>query len=319
MLRLPLPTSRLLKGLAAAVMAGFLAVAVPPAGPALAQSSIKVIVNDNAITSMDISSRAKLLQLANRLSPGAAQKAAVEELIDDSLRLNEAKRRGVTIKDEQVNEAIAEIAARSKLTPSQFAQALGQSGINIKSLRERIRAQMAWGRIIRARVQQNVRQEQTDLVAQMRRQEQSADTVTAEDYVLQRVVFTLPAKRTDSDIQRRRREAEALRGRFDGCEQGLPAARAMKEVAVLNIGRRLASEVPAQMREQVKETRKGQLTRPEVTDQGVEMLAVCDKITVTGESAMSASLDAEQMSAQGKTVSESMLRELRQRSNIIYR
>lgn len=319
MLRLPLSTSRLLKGFAVAALAGLMAVTVPSAGPALAQSSIKVIVNDNAITSMDISSRAKLLQLANRLSPGAAQKAAVEELIDDSLRLNEAKRRGVTIKDEQVNEAIAEIAARSKLTPSQFAQALGQSGINIKSLRERIRAQMAWGRIIRARVQQNVRQEQTDLVAQMRRQEQSADTVTAEDYVLQRVVFTLPAKRTDSDIQRRRREAEALRGRFDGCEQGLAAARAMKEVAVLNIGRRLASEVPAQMREQVKETRKGQLTRPEVTDQGVEMLAVCDKITVTGESAMSASLDAEQMSAQGKTVSESMLRELRQRSNIIYR
>ncbi|WP_181706880.1 SurA N-terminal domain-containing protein [Chthonobacter rhizosphaerae] len=309
----------LFKGTAAAVLAVGLLTAGPAVAPVAAQSSIKVIVNDSAITTMDISSRAKLLQLANRLSPGAAQKAAVEELIDDTLRLSEAKRRGITIKDEQVNEAVAEIASRSKLTPAQFAQALGQSGISIKTLKERIRAQMAWGRIVRAKVQQNVRQEQTDLVAQMRRQEQSPDSVTAEDYVLQRVVFTLPAKRGDADVQRRRREAEALRSRFNGCEEGLAAAKSLKEVAVLNIGRRLASEVPPQMREQVKETKKGALTKPQVTDQGIEMLAVCDRITVTGESAMSASLDAEQMSAQAKTVSETLLRELRQKSNIVYR
>lgn len=313
-------TSRLATALAAAGLSVVLLAAGPATAPAFAQSSsIKVIVNDQAITTMDIAGRAKLLQVANRQAAGPAQKAALEELIDDTLRLAEAKRRGINIPDSAVDAAIADIASRSKMSPQQFAQALGQAGVPIRTLKERIRVQMAWGRVVRSKVQQDVRAEQDDLIAQMRRQEKAAGDVTADDYVLQRVVFTLPAKASAADVARRRKEAENLRARFKDCESGVVLARSLKEVAVLNVGRKLANEVPAAFREQLAETKEGGLTKPDVTAQGIEMYAVCEKVQVTGESAVSAGVDAEQMSEQGKTVSDSLTRDLRQKANIVYR
>lgn len=307
------------RGLAGSLLAAVV-LATPATVPAAqAQSSIKIVVDDTAITSMDISSRARLLQLAQKMSAGAAQKAATEELIDDALKMKEAKRRGITIADAQVDSALADIAKRSKLTPAQFAQALGQAGVNVRTFKDRIRAQMAWGRIVRSRVQAAVREEQNDLIAQMRRQEKSADDITAEDFVLQRIVFTLPANRSTVDVDRRRREAEALRSRFQSCETGIPLAKEIREVAVLNVGRRLASEVPPQLQDQVKETAEGRLTKPSVTDQGVEMYAVCQRITVRGESAVAASMDAEAMNAQAQEVSDKLIKELREKASIVYR
>lgn len=301
--------------LAAAILTTLIAFLPVPA----AAQSIKVIVDDTAITSMDIQSRAKLLQIANRMGAGASQKAATEELIDEALRLKEAARRGVTIPDAAVDKAIADIAGRSNMTPKQFAQALGQAGVNIKTLRERLRTQMAWGRIVRARLQQTMKSEQDDLIAQMRRQETAAETVTAEDFVLQRVVFTLPGKPSKADVSRRRQEAEALRGRFASCEQGLALAKGLKEVAVINIGRKLASEVTPQIRETIGDTKAGNLTKPEVTPLGIEMLAVCDRIPVRGESAAGFGIDTEAMNAQGQEISDTLTRELRQKANIVYR
>ncbi|WP_181704027.1 SurA N-terminal domain-containing protein [Chthonobacter albigriseus] len=307
------------KTVARTILAALLVSASAAIQPAAAQSSIKVVVDDTAITTMDISSRARLLQLAQKLPAGASQKAAVEELIEDAIKLKEARRRGIVISDAQVDAAVAEVAARSKLSPAQFAQALGQAGVGIRTFKDRIRAQIAWGRVVRSKVQAAVREEQNDLLAQMRNREKGASEVTAEDYVLQRVVFTLPAKRSSDVVERRRREAEALRKRFTSCAEGIPMAKALKEVAVLNVGRRLASEVPPQLQEQVKETAEGRLTKPAVTDQGVEMFAVCDRITVTGESAVTASMDAEAMNAQAKAASDALIKELREKSSVTYR
>lgn len=309
------------KVLRAAVAAVCLVAAVPMAAmPAMAQSSIKVIVNDAAITTMDIQNRARLLQVANRMGAAQSQKAALEELIDDILRLKDAQRRGVTVTDAQVDQAVANIASRSKMSPSQFASALGQAGVPVRTLKDRIRAQMAWSQIVRARLRSEVRAEQDDLIAQMRRQEKSTSEVKAEDFVLQRVVFTLPANASTAVVQRRRQEAEQLRGRFRGCDEGLALARTIKEVAVINIGRRLAAEVTPQMWEALEGIAEGSLTKPEVTRQGVEMMAVCQRIPVVGESAASsAGIDAEALDSQGQKISDELTRELRQRANIIYR
>ena len=307
------------RAVAGPVLALALAIAVAPVPEALAQSSsIRIIVNDQAITSMDIANRARLLQVANRMAPGAATKAAEEELIEERLRMGEAARRGIKVPDAAVDAAIADIAARSKLTPAQFGQALGQAGVPVRTLKDRIRVQMAWGRVVRARVQQSVANAQNDLIAQMRRQE-TGSTATAEDLVLQRVVFTLPANASADAVSRRMREAEQLRNRFDGCDSGLALAKSIREVAVLNVGRKLASELPPGFREAAKSTKEGGLTKPERTDQGVEMFAICERITVTGEGAIGSNMDAEAMSAEGEKVSQTLTQELRQKANIVYR
>ncbi|MBH0239701.1 SurA N-terminal domain-containing protein [Methylobrevis albus] len=310
----------ILRRCSVAVIAVAVAAPLLGAAPVFAQSGIRVVVNDSAVTSFEIAQRARLIEVSQRLSGAAAQKAATDELIDDTLRLQEMKRVGIAVPDAQVDSAIAEIAGRSKMSPAQFTQALGQVGVNIKTLRERIRVQIGWGRLIRARLQQTVRQERNDLIAQMRREENAGIDVTAEDFVLQRVIFTLRKGAPDAEISRRRQEAEQLRGRFTSCDAGLATAKTLREVAVLNVGRRLAGELPENIAALVKETDVGRLTKPVVTPQGVELYAVCGKQTVTGEAAVTAGgMDADQLNAQGQQLSQTMMRQLRQRASITMR
>jgi peptidyl-prolyl cis-trans isomerase SurA len=290
------------------------------APPAVAQSSIKVVVDDTAITTMDIRGGARLLLVAMRWPPAQSQKTAVDELIDEALRLQDARRRGIVVNEAQVDRAFAGIAERSNMTPEQFANALGQAGVPASSLKARLRSQIAWGQIVRARLRSEMREEQDDLIAQIRRQEKATGEVTAEDFVLQRVVFTLPGNPSPALVTRRRQEAEQLRGRFKNCEEGLALARTIREVAVINVGRKLASEVTPQLYEALKDVKAGSLSAPQVTVQGIEMMAVCERIAVTGESAASSmGIDSEAFSKEGERISAELTRDLRQRANIVYR
>lgn len=287
--------------------------------PAQAENNIKVVVNDQAITTMDVQSRARLLQLAMHLAPGPAAKAAVDELVDEQLRLQEGARRGVVVTEDAVVAALTTIASRSKLTVPQFEQALAHGGVPIKTFKDRIRAQMVWGRIIRAKIQQDIKTESADLIQQMRNREKNANTVTASDYMLQRVVFAVQRSASPADVNRRKTEAEAMRGKFRSCDEGLAMAKGLREVAVINIGRKLASEVPPGLKDELEKTPEGHLTAPQRSDLGFEMYAVCSKIQVTGEAAVAAGLDAEALDKRGEETSKKLTQELKQKANIIYR
>ncbi|MBS1180999.1 MAG: surA [Proteobacteria bacterium] len=287
--------------------------------PAEAASTIKVVVNDQAITTMDVQSRARLLQLAMHLSAGASAKAALDELIDEQLRLQEGARRGIVVSEDAVVAALTSIASRSKMTLPQFERALGQGGVTVKTFKDRIRAQMVWGRIVRAKIQQDIKTESADLIQQMRNREKNADAVTASDYMLQRVVFAVQRSASPADVNRRKAEAEALRGKFRSCTEGLAFVKGLREVAVINVGRKLANEVPGGLKEELEKTSEGRLTSPQRSDLGFEMYAVCSKIAVTGEAAISAGLDAEALDKRGEEASKKLTQELKQKANIIYR
>ncbi len=295
-----------------------------PAGTAFvasahAASTIKVIVNDQAITTLDIQSRARLLQLAMHLQAGPAAKAAQDELIDEQLRLQEGARRGLVVSEDVVVAALTNIASRSKMTLPQFENALGHGGVTIKTFKDRIRAQMVWGRIVRAKIQQDIKTESADLIQQMRNREKNADAITASDYMLQRVVFAVQRSASPADVNRRKAEAEALRGKFRSCDEGLAFAKGLREVAVMNVGRKLASEVPPGLKDELEKTAEGHLTMPQRSDLGFEMYAICSKIAVTGEAAITAGLDAEALDKRGEETSKKLTQELRQKANIVYR
>ncbi|SON55961.1 Peptidyl-prolyl cis-trans isomerase SurA [Hartmannibacter diazotrophicus] len=288
--------------------------------PSFAAGGIKVIVNDTAITDYDIAQRTRLYVISQKLSQGAAQKAAMDELIDEALHLQTAKRMGISVPDAEVDSAIATIAGRSNLTTAQFSKAVAQAGLNISTLRDRIKGQLIWGRIVRGQLQRKIKSEKSDFIAQLNASEKNGTSGTADDYILQRVIFTLKKGASKGEIAQRTQEAQQLRARFRSCDAGLETARSIREVAVLNIGRRLAGELPEDVAQRVRDTPVGQLTAPQVTSTGIELYAVCGKEQVSGQAAAAAtSFDADALNAQGQEISDKLTRELRQSANIVYR
>lgn len=298
-------------GMVRNVLAGVVAIfglGVLLTAPAAAATRIEVIVNDQAITNYAIDQRARLLTLTG--TKGNARSQATEQLIDEALQAQEAKRANVKISDAQVDNAFAEIAQRLKLSPQNFATALSQNGVNPQTLKDRLRVQIAWGQVVSTRFRSARTVTEQDLIAQLRGKGDAAAKDTNE-YLLQRVVVVIPKSGSRSAVSSAEATARQLRGRFTSCDTGLALAGEANGVVVKSAGRRLATEIPENFRKQVEETEVGHLSAPVRTGEGLEMFAVCEKDTVRSTEAAIEEVQSEIVSEEGQIFSRQYLRNLR--------
>ncbi|WP_208975424.1 peptidylprolyl isomerase [Pannonibacter phragmitetus] len=294
-------------------------VAANPAG-VYAQSAIKVVVDDQAITSFQIGQRARLISLTERKSGAAATKAAQDELIDEVLKLKEAKRYGITVSKKQVDDAFATIASRVKLTPANLAAALRQSGVDPETLRDRLRTEIAWSQILRQRFQGRVSVSESDIAAQLQKLKSGKDEpLKSIEYRLEQVIFVVPEKASGGFKAQRKKEAEQLRKSFTTCEQSSDQVRAYSEVVVKTVGFRLETELPADMKDVIAKTAVGQLTPPQVTPRGLEMIAVCGKRELTSDVAARTEIEDELRQKEGEQLTRRYIQDLRRQSVISYR
>jgi peptidyl-prolyl cis-trans isomerase SurA len=247
--------------------------AAVPAGTARAQQQVVVVVvNGEPITALDIEQRTKLTQLSTHKAP--ARQDVIDELITEKLKVREAKRLGLDISNAEVDSAYASMASRMRFTPEQLTQQLAKSGVNVATLKHRIKADLAWPQLVRGRYQASLQIGEKDLVPAL---ETKSDDSVGYDYTLRPILFLVPTGSAEALADGRKREAEALRSRFQGCEEGLAFARALKDVAVRDQVIRSSADIPAELRKVLEGIEVGRLTPPEVTKFGVEMFAICAK------------------------------------------
>jgi peptidyl-prolyl cis-trans isomerase SurA len=166
------------------------------------------------------------------------------------------------------------MASRMRYTPEQLTQTLANSGVNVATLKARIRADLAWPQLVRGRYQSSLQIGEKDLLSAM---ETKSDDTVGYDYTLRPILFLVPAGSPDTFVEGRKREAEALRGRFQNCEDGLNFARALKDVAVREQVVRSSADIPPELRKLLDGIEVGRLTPPEATKLGIEMHAICAK------------------------------------------
>lgn len=126
-----------------------------PCNPAIFAASSKIIavVNDtDIITQHDITQRARFLTLASGKDPATADVAKMKEevlkiLIDEKLKLQEAKRLGGVIRDEDVEKEFEFFAQKNKLTTASMKEALSKSGVEPQTFLDKIKADLSWLRV----------------------------------------------------------------------------------------------------------------------------------------------------------------------------
>lgn len=104
-------------------------------------------VNDRAITGFELQQRIDILRLFR--TPGDLDKLALEQLIDDRLRLTAAAGFGVVPTDEAVAEGMAEFAGRANMPVEQFVASLESAGVAAETMRDFIRAGIVWREVVR--------------------------------------------------------------------------------------------------------------------------------------------------------------------------
>ncbi|TIS93019.1 MAG: peptidylprolyl isomerase [Mesorhizobium sp.] len=282
--------------------------------PAFA-SEIKYVVNSVPITTGDIAHRAAFLRLQHKKGDAA------QEMIDQTLRVAEAKRLGIRISDAQVEAAYQRFASNNKMQLKQLDGVMAQSGVSKEHFKEFIRAQMAWNQALSARYRSDSgggAMSEQDAVRRML--DKGGNKPTAMEYMLQQVIFVVPAAERSATLAKRKREADAMRARFNGCNTTHEFAKGLIDVTVRDLGRVLAPQLPPEWADQIKATKVGGATTTRETDRGVEFIGICSSREVSDDKAAQMVLQSEGGNDKNADdLSKKYVEELRKTARIVQR
>lgn len=308
--------TRLRNGVAASLL-GLALFAAAGAAPASAQQ-ILVMVQGRPITSYDVAQRIKLMKLVERQTLN--QKQALDQLIDDRLKIFTAKRYGVSLDAAEVDKMFARMASRSGRTAAQLSQALAAQGVSDRILKSKLNADYVWNSYVRGRFSSATSVRDSDVFAALNAKgANAAEAQRATEYTIRQIVLVVGRTAPPQERARRLGEANALRARFNDCDSGLAEARSLREVVVRDPVIRTSPDVPAALRKILDDTPIGHTTPPEVTRAGVEMVAICNKREVIGDSVEKKEVETELQNKQFEQQSQRLLEEARKGSLIEYR
>jgi len=259
----------------ALVAGGAIALAVLAGGISpLSAQSIACMVNGEPITSLDIEQRTKLNFLTTHKQ--MSRQEVLDELTNEKVKIKEAKRFGVDPSASDVDQAYSGMSKRMRLTPEQLTKSLESQGVRPETLKARLKADMVWGSLVRGRFKESLQVGEKDVAAAA---EQSGEATQTEafEYKLQPIVLIVPRGSAQTAIDLRRKEAESLRERVQTCEQANSYFKSMQNAAIREIVTKTSADIPGPLRELLDKTPVGRLTPPEITKQGVEMVALCDR------------------------------------------
>jgi len=280
------------------------------ARPALAQH-VAVIVNGAPITTYDIEQRTKFNTLSTHKTPGRQE--VIEELIDEKLKVQAGQRYKLEVSDGDVDNAFANMAKRMHLTSEQLTGALAHAGVDAQTLKARIKADIAWQQIVRGKFAWSLQVRDKDIRDKLKDDDKKE---VGYEYLLRPILFIVQPGASEQVIDGRKREAEALRVRFESCDSGLNFARALRDVAVRDQIVKSSADLAPALRKILDEVAVGKLTSPEITPQGVQMFALCAKRENKVDSAATQETRNEMFQEQFQAKSKRYLDELRRGSMI---
>ncbi|CAH2409584.1 Survival protein SurA precursor (Peptidyl-prolyl cis-trans isomerase SurA) [Mesorhizobium escarrei] len=281
--------------------------------PAFA-SQIKYVVNNVPITTGDIQHRAAFLRLQRKKGNAA------EEMIEQTLRVAEAKRLGIRISDAQVDAAYQRFATTNKMQLKQLDGVMAQSGVGKEHFKEFIRSQMAWNQALTARHRSESGGALSEQDVVRRMLDNGGTKPTAMEYMLQQVIFVVPAGERSATLSKRKREADAMRARFNGCNTSREFAKGLIDVTVRDLGRILAPQLPPDWADQIKTTKVGGATPTRETDRGVEFIGICSSREVSDDKAAQMVFQSEGSSGKdADELSTKYVEELRKKARIVER
>jgi peptidyl-prolyl cis-trans isomerase SurA len=287
------------------------------ATPSLAQT-VAVMVNGDPITNYDIEQRSKLNLLTTHKP--ADRQQVINELIDEKVKIKEAKKFGVDPTASDIDQSYAAMSGRMRITPEQLTKSLESQGIRPETLKERIKADMVWTSLVRGRFKESLQVGEKDVAAAVKvsggDEKPEAESF---EYKMQPIVLIVPRGSGPAAIEARQKEAEALRSRVQTCAEANAFFKSMQNAAIREIVTKTSADIPAVLRDLLDKTPIGHLTPPEVTKQGVEMVALCARNPTTVDTPKKREIREKMYAEKYEAKSKAYLQEVRKAAMIEYR
>ena len=312
-------TTSFLPRLSRLIMSAAAALLLMGVGSQLHAQTVAVMVNGEPITNYDIEQRSKLTAITTHKPPSRQQ--VIEELINEKVKIKEAKKFGVDPTASDIDSSYAAMSTRMRITPEQLTKSLESQGIRAETLKSRIRADMVWGSLVRGRYKESLQVGEKDVQAAIQVNTDDKDKQATEsfEYQMRPIVLIVPRGAPPAATETRRKEAEALRGRVQTCDEANSLFKSMQNAAIRDPVTKTSADIPAVLREVLDKTPIGHLTAPEVTKQGVEMVALCGRKPTTLDTPKKREMREKMFTEKFEKKSRAYLDEVRKAAMIEYR
>jgi peptidyl-prolyl cis-trans isomerase SurA len=287
--------------------------------PAHAQTVV-VMVNGEPITNYDIEQRSKLNFLSTHKP--ADRQEVINDLIDEKLKIKEAKKFGVDPTGSDMDQAYGAMSSRMHITSDQLTKSLEAQGIRPDTLKARIRADMVWTSLVRGRFKESLQIGEKEVAAAAVQvsgtgADEKADTASFE-YKMQPIVLVVPRGSGTAAIESRQKEAEALRARVQTCAEANALFKTMQSAAIREIVTKTSADIPPSLREVLDKTPIGHLTAPEITKDGIQMVVLCARNPTTIDTPKKKEIREKMYSEKYEAKSKAYLQEIRKAAMIEY-
>ncbi len=310
-----------LRRFSAALIVALCSIAVTGTTLAQTEQRIAVLVNDDPISAYDIEQRERFLAVTNREKPSPAlKKKATDMLIDEHLKTQQGKKLGITADPSDVTKVLENMSKKNKMTIADLTSALAQMGVNIKTLKDRIKTQILWRDVVQRKFRRDVLigdAEIDEALAGSEANEEGGSTPKPAVLQVRQVKFAL-ASGSDEVVARRLAEAEALRARFSSCANVIELTKGISGTSVKSLQDQSISALAQPARTLVMHAKVGQMTPPVISASAVELYAVCGKRAAQDDPKRKAAKN-QLMRQELALRSERLLRDLRQDAFIEYR
>jgi peptidyl-prolyl cis-trans isomerase SurA len=281
--------------------------------------SVAVMVNGEPITNYDIEQRGKLITLSTHKP--ADRQAVINELIDEKVKLKEGKKFGIEPSSADVEQSYSAMSARMRISADQLTKSLESQGIRADTLKARMKVEMVWTNLVRGRYKESLQVSEKDVEEKTKSEDKGDEKPEANgfEYKMQPIVLIVPRGSDAATVDARRKEAEALRTRIQTCDEANGLFKSMQNAAIRDAVTKTSADMPPSLREVLDGTQIGHLTPPEVTKQGVEMVALCSRNPTKVDTPKKKEIRDKMFADKFEAKSKAYLAECRRASMIEYR
>ncbi|WP_325545871.1 peptidylprolyl isomerase [Sphingopyxis sp.] len=256
-------------------------------------------VNGEIITATDIEQRMALIRIANNnveLPPEEIQRLRSQvfsNLIDEKLQIQEAKAADITIDENLVNDQFARLATRFKQSPDQFSSYLVSKGSSAAAVKQQIRGEFAWDRLLSRNIQSTTNVSSDEVQAVEKRMN---DAKGQDEFHLGEIYLSATPENAAAVMENAKKIIDALQagGSFAAY------ARQFSEASTASVGGDLGwvrpGLLPQSMADAATQMQPGQLVGPVEVPGGMSIMLMIDRRQVLTADPRDAILSLKQLS-----------------------
>jgi peptidyl-prolyl cis-trans isomerase SurA len=179
--------------------------AAPPGNNAVPPGAgIVALVNADVISKDDLDSRTRLFAMSTGLPMSSdvldrLKPQILRQLVDERLRIQEARNRKVVVSDKDIAAAIRDIEGRNRFSSGTLRQKLAAAGISQRTLIDQIRAQLGWTQVLREALGEKLVVTDSDIEDQQRLRAQQTGQ---QEYRLGEIFIPIDDPANTADAQR---------------------------------------------------------------------------------------------------------------------